>query len=448
MTKARFIGDGTLQDPTGIDHSTGRSRRLTCGAALALALGMNLWAGVAHAGGFYLDERSVRASGRAYAGAAAIADDAGAQTYNPATLAALSGSQISGGGYLIMPRARVRNDGSHMDVGPFTGIPVGGADDQGFDPQPTGYLHLATPVTPDFWLGLSASVPFGLKDEYDADFFGRYDSTRSKVVVIELAPSIAWAATPQLSLGATLSVQRASVTLVNAVPNPFDPESDGSFHVKGKDWSVGYALGVLWRPAPDFSLGLSYRGAVDHRMTGSAALDLGPMATTQDAAADLRLPDMITLGLAWDVSERLTLLAGVSRFGWDRFKEVRLELEDGSELVSPENFRDTWSVSLGAEWKAHDRLTLRGGVQWDETPTVDAHRSTRIPDADRLWLAVGASYGLTENLWLDLSLSHMFANTEPINRAIAYADFATTIVTTGTTRARSNIIGVGLSSKF
>lgn len=445
-----------MQNLLAAEHpasSIKRARQMVA-AATTLALGIVLCAtGTAEAGGFYLDERSVKASGRAHAGAAAMNDDASAVTYNPALMTGLSGMEAAAGGYLIMPRARVRNDGSHMDAGPFTGIPLAGESDQGFSPQPTGYLHLAAPVTGDLWLGFSASVPFGLKDDYDPDFFGRYDSTRSELTVLELAPSAAYRLTPEFSIGATLAVQRASVTLINAVPNPFDPSgpnpaSDGSFRVKGKDWSVGYALGLLWQPLPELRLGLSYRGAVDHRMTGDANLSLGGVTTTQDAAADLRLPDAIALAAAFEVSEQFTLLAQVNRFGWDRFREIRLELGDGSELVSPENFRNTWGVAVGAEWRLHDRLALRGGVQWDESPTVDATRSTRIPDADRLWLAVGGSYAITERLWLDLSFSHMFANTEPIDRSVDYPDFATTINTIGTTRARSNVVGLGLSSRF
>lgn len=412
-----------------------------------------LAAGAAGAGGFYLDERSVKASGRAHAGAAAFADDAAVVTHNPAAITGLKGAEVAGGGYLIMPRATVRNDGSHLNAGPITGIPLSGDADQGFSPQPSAYIHAAVPLTHDLWLGLSASVPFGLRNDYDPDFFGRYDSTRSELTVIEVAPSLAYAVTPDLSVGATLAVQRASVTLVNAVPNPFDPAgpnpaSDGTFRVKGTDWSIGYALGVLWHAAPDLRLGVSYRGAVDHRMTGSARLTLAGMDTVQDVAADLRLPDAIALAAAYDLHENLTLLAQVNRFGWDRFREVRLELSDGQELVSPENSRNTWGVAVGAEWRLHDRLTLRGGVQWDESPTVGTTRSTRIPDADRLWVAAGASYVFRDGLVVDFSFSHMFGKTEPINRSVSYPDFATTIATTGSTRARSNVIGLGLSRAF
>ena len=46
-----------------------------------------------------------------------------------------------------------------------------------------------------------------------------------------------------------------------------------------------------------------------------------------------------------------------------------------------------------------DALTLRAGAAWDQTPTQDSNvaagfygRTVRVPDEDRVWLSVGASY--------------------------------------------------------
>lgn len=408
----------------------------------------------ANAGGFYLEERSVKASGRAFAGAAAMADDVTVMSYNPAALTALPRAQMAAGVYAIMPQASLSDSGSNADIGPFSGIPVGGLNsEQGFSPQPSGYLYAAAPVAQDLWVGLSVTAPFGLKDKYKENYFGRYDSTRSEVMVVEISPTVAWRMAPGVSVGASLGIQRSSAKLFSAVPNPFDPAvpnpaSDGSFKVDGKDWSVGFSIGLLFEPRDDLRIGVNYRGAVNHRLTGDAITSLAGLTIDQKVAADLKLPDVISVGFAYDVTPTVTLLAQVNHYGWNRFKEIRLELDDNSELVSPENFRNTWGVSVGAELRASDRLTLRGGVEFDETPTVDAYRSTRIPDANRLWLAVGASYHLSDRFTVDLSYTHMFKKTEPINRTTAFPLFATSIDTTASTDTRSNVVGVGLTSTF
>lgn len=427
-----------------------KNERVLIAAAGLLALGT----ASASAAGFYLEERSVKASGRAFAGAAAMADDASVMSYNPAALTGLPRASAAAGGYLIMPKAALADRGSSAAIGPFTGIPVGGrSSDQGFSPQPSGYLAVAAPLTQDLWLGLALTAPFGLKDEYKSDYFGRYDSTKSEVMVLDIAPTIAYRVVPGVSLGASLNVQRATTTLISAIPNPFDPAvpnpaSDGTFDVRGKDWRVGFTVGLLFEPRADLRLGVNYRAAVTHRLSGDATTTFLGAATKQGAAADLKLPDVISVAVAYDLTPAVTLLAQANRYGWKRFEEIRLEFADDTALASPENFRSTWGFAAGAEVRASERWSFRGGIEFDQTPTVDRTRSTRIPDANRLWAAVGASYHLSDRFSVDFSYSHMFKKTKAINRTTAFPLFAASIDTIATTDTSSNVIGLGLSSGF
>ena len=41
-------------------------------------------------------------------------------------------------------------------------------------------------------------------------------------------------------------------------------------------------------------------------------------------------------------------------------------------------------------------------------------RGTRLPDNDRLWLSVGATYNWNERLALELAYSHIFVDDAPI----------------------------------
>lgn len=56
-----------------------------------------------------------------------------------------------------------------------------------------------------------------------------------------------------------------------------------------------------------------------------------------------------------------------------------------------------------------DSWTVRGGFTFDGSPVSDAqHRTPRIPDSNRYWLAAGVSYKLSESTNLDLSYAHLF----------------------------------------
>ena len=80
------------------------------------------------------------------------------------------------------------------------------------------------------------------------------------------------------------------------------------------------------------------------------------------------------------------------------------------DSVKTQNYEDSWGVSLGAEYRLDPAWTLRGGVQWDQTPTVDEYRTTRTPDADRLWVAAGASWEVSDWIGIDMAYAHIFVD--------------------------------------
>ncbi|MEX1147699.1 MAG: outer membrane protein transport protein [Sphingomonadales bacterium] len=408
----------------------------------------------AEAAGFMLMEQSARASGRAYAGEAAMADNASVLFFNPAGMTRLQGPVVEGGAYVIMPKARLSDQGSTMTVGPFPAMPVGGADNgQGFSAQPVGSFYGAMPVTRDLWVGLAVTVPFGLKNKYDTDYFGRYDSTSSKVLAIDVAPTVAYRVNEYWSIGGAVNFQRAEATLVNALPNPLAPEgigpdSDGRFTVDGSDWTIGFTAGILLQVTDEMRVGVSYRSAISHRLTGTATTELGGMVAPQGVAADLDLPDTLSVAVAYELTPRLTFMTQFNYHGWDRFEEVRLELEDGSELATAENFRNTWGVAAGVEIVTNERWSLRFGAAYDRTPTRDEFRSTRIPDASRIWGSLGATYNVNDWAAIDLSYARMFAKTVPVNRTNDFAALATTVETMASGRVSSNVVGVMFRGTF
>jgi long-chain fatty acid transport protein len=65
-------------------------------------------------------------------------------------------------------------------------------------------------------------------------------------------------------------------------------------------------------------------------------------------------------------------------------------------------------VSLGANYKYDDKLTLRGGIAYDQTPVnSDELRHPALPDGDRNQFSVGANYKLTPNSSIDLAYSFL-----------------------------------------
>src|SRR5690242_12380260 len=99
------------------------ANRLRAAAALLIVL----CPGVVAAGGFAVTEHGGRGLGSAWAGEAAIAEDARTIFFNPAGMTFLPGTQFVGAIDGIRTSARFTNDGSHLNPA------VGGGPLQGND---------------------------------------------------------------------------------------------------------------------------------------------------------------------------------------------------------------------------------------------------------------------------------------------------------------------------
>ena len=105
--------------------------------------------------------------------------------------------------------------------------------------------------------------------------------------------------------------------------------------------------------------------------------------------------------MRWQATERLTLNAQVTRFGWSEFDAIRIGPPLDRELR--QDYHDTTSLAGGIDYQAAPALTLRAGIQADESPTPDAGEP-RVPDADRMMYTAGGSYRLSDRVTFDAPL--------------------------------------------
>lgn len=356
---------------------------------------------LAHASGFALIEQNASGLGNAYAGAAAVAEDASTVYFNPAGMTLLPDRQLVVAGHLIKPKAEFSGT-----VTPAIGGGQGG-DAGGVAFLPNAYY--AFRLTPDLHLGVGVNAPFGLSTEYDADWVGRTQAIKSEIRTININPSIAWRAGETLSVGAGLSIQTIEAELTNFAG------ALGTAKVEGDDYGWGFNLGVLWQPSPATRIGLAYRSEVDYTLEGDATFT-GNAAYNGDVTAAATMPASASLSLFHKLSPRLDLLADVTWTGWSAFDELRVVYTNGAVLsYTPENWEDILRYSLGATWHTSEKLSVRGGVAYDEAPVSDAYRTPRIPDGARTWVALGGQYRLSKQGAIDFGYAHLFVEDVGIN---------------------------------
>jgi long-chain fatty acid transport protein len=267
--------------------------------------------------------------------------------------------------------------------------------------------YFAFRLTPDVHLGVGLNSPFGLKTDYDPDWIGRYQAIKSEVKTINVNPSIAYKVSDTLSLGAGLNIQWVEATLTNRQPLGAPPAPVPLLKIKGDDYGWGYNLGALWQATPATRIGLSYRSEVDYTLDGTASTS-DPVVFNGPVTADVTLPDSASLSLFHKVSPTWDLLADVTWTGWSDFD--KLPITGTVNKTTPENWKDILRYSLGATWHVSDKLSLRGGVAYDEAPVSDIDRTPRIPDGARTWVAFGGQYRLSKQGVLDFGYAHLFVN--------------------------------------
>lgn len=376
-------------------------------AGLALTASA-LAASTAFAAGFQLTEQSSLGLGRAYAGAGIVGDDLSAVHYNPAGMTLLPGTQIQAGTvYIDVDAAYSGNDGSENN-GRLKGQFI-----------PAGYTTYQ--VNDKLWLGFAMTVPFGMGTHYGRGWEENTSGTSAKIYTFDMNPSFAYKISDFISVGAGISVQYAKAKLGKMAA---DLDTSGSLHskVEGDSWDWGYNFGIMISPNDTMRFGLAYRSSIEHNASGHTKLagsgafsDLDGQIMSMDTT--IETPATVMLTGTWEATQDLRISGLIRWAEWSNFDTLSLEhgLNAGLmqnpgvagmlETVEIENkWQDTWLFSVGADYRINDAWTVRGGIAYEMGAVDDEkYRVAVIPDTDRLWLSLGASYHWSKQLQFDVA---------------------------------------------
>lgn len=364
----------------------------------------------AQAAGFGLAEQSGSGLGNAFAGAAAIAEDASTIFSNPAGMTYIEGTQAVGALHLIKPKAEFNNQGSAAAAGRPSGGEGGDAGDLAYVPN----FYFMTPLSDDVKFGLGVNVPYGLKTEYDKDWIGRFQAIKSELKTVNINPSLAFKINEQLSLGFGLSAMWAQAELTRAVNNPSPIESH--VNIKGDDWGFGFNVGAIYQATTDTRFGLAYRSKVEQHLKGDAKFAAPLAGLSTDANADVTLPETLSFSVFTKLNNTWDLLGDATWTRWSQFKELRVDFNNTlPDAVTPENWSNTMRYSIATNYHYNDALKFRAGLAYDEGPASNQFRTARIPDNDRKWLSLGVGWQATPTTKLDLGYAHLFVSDTKID---------------------------------
>lgn len=370
---------------------------------------IGLGSGCACAAGFQLLEQSGSGLGNAYAGSAAVAENASTIFYNPAGMTQLQGSTFSGGIAAIGTSFKFSDRGSSVGLLAGTG---NGGDAGGWGYVPDAYFSSA--LGRDLSVGVGVGAPYGLKSEYTSPWLGAAQSTRFDVKTYNLNPSIAYRVNDTVSLGAGVNWQRMMAEYVRqvAVNTPTNVASPLKLTLDGNAW--GWNVGALFNLSPSAKLGLSYRSTISYDVSGNIAVT-GPSAPTNaalsgGAQSSLKLPDIFILSATQQVSDKWQILGDLSWTGWSSIPKLDVLRASGTLAQTLDtDFRDTWRVALGATYHYDDATKLKFGIAYDQTPVRnETTRLVSLPDNDRTWLSFGSQWVLSRGTIVDLGVAYLY----------------------------------------
>jgi long-chain fatty acid transport protein len=452
-----------------------RTRLRTLPAALLGLLGCSL----AQAAGFQLLEQNASGIGTAYAGSAAVADNASTIYFNPAGMTQLRDREYSLGGSVVGASAKFHDGGSAVDTLAGTGN-GGNAGTTNLVPN----AFLSWKLADRLWGGLGISAPFGLKTEYDSRWVGAAQAIHFDVKTLNINPSLAFKVDDTLSLGAGLNYQRISadyLRVISTQPLPVAPGvalplNTSTVLFKGNDWSWGWNVGALFKPSADTRIGVSYRSAIKHTVSGNLRTDSpgapAPLAQAvsaignSDAYTRIKLPETLIASVAQRLNSQWEVLGDVSWTRWSNIQDVNLIRSTSvARPVSPSgaaggtaqtleaDFRNSWRVALGANYTLNSAWTLKGGLAFDRTPVRGpATTLVSLPDANRTWLSAGAQWRPSTDGRVDFGVAYIFMKDTDINNNQSPTGTPPVVpsrgIVTGSYDSRIWLLGVQYSQAF
>lgn len=402
-------------------------------------LAATLFSGSVWAGGYQVLLQSNRSTAMGNIGVG-LRPDPSSINFNPGALAMMRGNGVQVGANLIY---------ANIAYQPFGSNEVFRTD------NPTGTpFHVFAAFGPQegpLKFGLGVYTPYGSSVVWEDEWEGRFNLTSLSLQAIFIQPTVSYALTETLSIGAGLIYSIGGVNLQRDIDLVFTDGSYSSAELDGSASGWGYNLGVYFAPNEMFSLGVNYRSRVNMEVEeGTATFNrpeaaAGVLPASTSFTSSLPLPSYLTIGASVRPVEALTLGFDISRAGWSAYENLSFVYADPvnqqTETTEDRKYESSYTYKFGAEYKVMEALNIRAGAYYDQSPVQEGYLTPETPDSDALGLTAGLGLNLGENFIADLSF--LYINRQQRDNVSVLEGGLN-----GTYKAQAVIPGLSLTYKF
>lgn len=346
----------------------------------------------AQAGAFGSRQQSAYGQGTSFAGMAA-GGSLSSMFWNPASLSDVDEFEVEANATVVLPATEV-------SLEPVPGLGFPGSDEGNIAHDELGpSAYAAYRLTDRIVFGVAINSTFGFVSKYAGNSI--LNSTgvagASKVFTMNVNPAVSLDVADWLTVAAGAQIEYFDVRLSGQSLGPL-----GNSLLEGDDVAYGFTAGIKLTPLQGTEIGIGYRSFIDHKLDGT--LETANFGNFDVGYGGVTLPDIVSLGIRQDVTDRFRVMAGAEWWNWSRLGTVDVDQGPGPIALSFE-YDDGWFVSAGGEFDVTPVFAVRGGVGYEFSPITDSVRTYRLPDNDRLWISAGASYRVDEHLSFDIGYS-------------------------------------------
>ena len=260
--------------------------------------------------------------------------------------------------------------------------------------------------------GLAVYTPFGSTVQWEDNWLGRFALTRLQLQSIFVQPTISYKVTDRIGVGAGFVYCYGKVNLQKDIPVMDEEGNYGHAELAGKANGFGANAGIFLKATDKLSFGLTYRSKVMMSVDEGVATFTVPSSLEANFpsgtfSASLPLPQVLTFGTAYTISEKLDMALDVNHVSWKAYDTLAFDYaENTASLVdtkSARNYKNSFAFRIGAEYKILPTFFVRAGVAYGMSPVPNGYVTPETPDGNRISYTLGLGYQLGSHFKIDAS---------------------------------------------
>lgn len=408
------------------------------------------------AAGFQLNSQSATGLGRAFAGDAVIADNASVMSRNAAAMALFDRTEISLGVNVIDSKVKVK-DGTYTRPPGYAAFglagsqPVSGTTNDATSVVPNFYV--VHPINDEFAVGLGIYSNFGTTNEFDDNWSTGKAVALSPTLVVpgpdafggvtnvsttNFALNGSYRINEQWSIGGGIDVIYGEGELKRTTTTATGTKVTLT-NVDASATTVGFNLGTVFELDENNRFGLSYHYSPEKEVSGTVEYK------GEKNIGDLKipLPSMAEFSGYHRIKDtQFAVHYSLQWIEWSSFQ--RLETTNG-KILKEYKWQDTFHYAIGGTYYINDEWEARAGYMYDQG-VQDSLTSVSVPDSDRNWFSIGASYHISKDQTLDAGFTYLVGKDKKVSDIIP-TDLGNITLDT-TTKATAMLFGLQYTHKF